>query len=113
MIQGSYEVKVAVHPSDHTLNRVYVRRKKVNCRFQAKTWQSERLSYYPGNPERTEVILVYATDSVKKGEQLYIDYGDQSAKEFFGVESILGIDEPWPNEEDDTSRHSGGKRTRY
>lgn len=112
MIQGSYEVKVVPHPTDHTLNRVYVRRKRANCRFHAQTWQSERLSYYPGNPERTEVILVYATDFVKKGDQFLIDYGDQSAKEFFGVESILGTDEPWPTQENETSRYSGCKRTR-
>lgn len=112
LIQGAYEVKVNIHPTDPTQNTVYVRRKKANCRFQHKIWPSERLPYYPGNPERTDVILVYATEIVKKGDQFFIDYGDQSAREFFGVESILGIDEPWPIEEDETAKQSRSKRSR-
>ena len=63
-----------------------------------RNWPAERLAYCPGSPLQTDVVLVRAICDLLQNDQLFVDYGDQSAKEFFGVDTILGVHESHPDD---------------
>ena len=62
---------------------------EANCAYKGKTWKPKTRQWYPGNCYETDVILIETIRDVKKGEQLWVDYGDQTAGKMFGVKTIL------------------------
>jgi hypothetical protein len=88
LINGSYNVKVE-HGKSRQERQISVSKFTPNCEFIYKTWQATHLSTYPGHIVETDVVLVRSLRPIKKGEELYIDYGDGTAREFFGVDRFL------------------------
>ena len=88
MINGPYTVN-RVYDQEEQKQKTMVRKFQPNCVFQHRKWEPKPRSYHPGKTPETDAILVRATSVLKPGEILYVDYGDQTAKEMFGVEKIL------------------------
>ena len=85
---GPYIVN-RVYDQEEQKQKTMVRKFQPNCVFQHRKWEPKPHSYHPGKTPETDAILVRATSVLKPGEILYVDYGDQTAKEMFGVETIL------------------------
>ena len=98
MIQGAYDVRCIDDPEDPSNKTLSVRKIPANCEFVCTIWANEQLAYIPGNPTQNAAVVVRAVGDLKQHEQLFVDYGDQAAKEFFGVETILGLNDSHPNE---------------